>query len=145
LRLRLRLRLREIDMEKDDFRNMHVWQSAFNLIIEIYRITKEFPSDEKFGMVSDMRRSVNSIAHNIAEGYGRYELKDKNRFYKISRGSCYELISQAMVSHAMGYLNDKEVCDNVIKKSKEIVKELNSIMKTLELNTNTQPKSKPEP
>lgn len=130
-------------MGKGDFRNMHVWQSAFNLIIEIYKVTKDFPSNEKFGLVSDMRRSANSIAHNIAEGYGRYEPKDKNRFYKISRGSCYELISQALVSEALGYIADKEVCENVIKKSEEIVKELNSIMKTLEASLNLKPSSQP--
>ncbi|MBM4175108.1 MAG: four helix bundle protein [Ignavibacteria bacterium] len=121
-------------MENDDFRKMHVWQSAFDLIIEIYRITKDFPSDEKFGIVSDMRRAANSIAHNIAEGYGRYEPKDKNRFYKISRGSCYELISQALVSKELDYISDKKVCESLIKMSKEIIKELNSIMKTLDSN-----------
>ena len=74
-------------MAFDDFTKMHVWQMAFQLLIKIYEITKKFPSEEKFGLVSDMRRAANSIVHNIAEGFGRYEPRDKTRFYKISRGS----------------------------------------------------------
>lgn len=85
-RLRPRLRGRFI-MAFDDFTKMHVWQMAFQLLIKIYEITKKFPSEEKFGLVSDMRRAANSIVHNIAEGFGRYEPRDKTRFYKISRGS----------------------------------------------------------
>jgi four helix bundle protein len=85
-------------MSFGDFRDMSVWQLAFRLLIRIYKITKDFPVEEKFGLVSDMRRAANSITHNIAEGYGRYEPRDKSRFYKISRGSCYELISQLLVS-----------------------------------------------
>ena len=71
----------------EDFTQMPVWQLAFKLLVKIYEITKEFPAGERFGLVSDMRRSANSIVHNIAEGFGRYEARDKTRFYKISRGS----------------------------------------------------------
>ena len=70
----------------EDFTQMPVWQLAFKLLVKIYEITKEFPAGERFGLVSDMRRSANSIVHNIAEGFGRYEARDKTRFYKISRG-----------------------------------------------------------
>jgi len=63
-------------------------------MIQVYKVTQRFPKKEKFGMVSDMRRAANSAIHNISEGFGRYEKLDKTRFYKISRGSCYELISQ---------------------------------------------------
>jgi four helix bundle protein len=76
---------------------MPVWQEGFNLLLEIYRVSKGFPADERFGLTADIRRSANSIVHNIAEGFGRYESKDKTRFYKISRGSAYELISQILV------------------------------------------------
>ena len=85
---------------------MPVWQSAFNLTLEIYKVTKDFPSDERFGLISDMRRAANSVAHNIAEGFGRFEAKDKTRFYKIARGSAFELMSQLMVSHGLKYLNE---------------------------------------
>ena len=57
---------------------MPVWQKALNLGLLVYEITKDFPDDEKFGLISDMKRAVNSITHNIAEGFGRYEPKDKD-------------------------------------------------------------------
>ena len=79
-----------------DFSEMPVWQKAFDLVMEIYKITKTFPTEEKYGLVSDMRRAANSITNNISEGFGRYEKLDKTRFYKISRGSCYELINQSL-------------------------------------------------
>ena len=119
-------------MSSDDFRKMHVWELAFKLLLQVYQITKNFPSNEKFCLVSDMRRAANSITHNIAEGYGRYEAKDKTRFYKISRGSGYELISQILVSEALKYINDSSVIDELININKEIIKELNKIIKSLE-------------
>jgi len=116
----------------EDFTQMSVWQLAFKLLTRIYKITQEFPSEEKFGLVSDMRRAANSIVHNIAEGFGRYEARDKTRFYKISRGSSYELISQVLVSYELEYLKDKSVVDGLIETCKNIIKELNSVIKTLE-------------
>ena len=77
-------------------------------MIQVYKVTQRFPKKEKFGMVSDMMRAVNSAIHNISEGFGRYEKLDKTRFYKISRGSCYELISQLLTSHAIGYIVEDE-------------------------------------
>ena len=53
-------------MKYDNFTQMPVWQKAFQLMLKIYQITKKFPSDERFGLISDMRRSANSIVHNIA-------------------------------------------------------------------------------
>ncbi len=84
-----------------DFTSMSVWQKAFKLLLEVYKVTKRFPDDERLGMISDMRRAGNSVLHNIAEGYGRFENKDKSRFYKISRGSAYELISQTFASYTL--------------------------------------------
>ena len=93
-----------------DFTSMSVWQKAHDLLLEIYRLTDKFPDSEKFGMVSDMRRAANSVLHNISEGFGRFENKDKSRFYKISRGSAYELVSQSIASCSLLYIkvNDKE-------------------------------------
>lgn len=74
-------------------------------------------------MTSDMRRAANSVPHNIAEEYGRFEKRDKSRFYKISRGSTYELISQSITSASIGYLKDVDK-ENLVLKSKEIIDEL---------------------
>ena len=64
---------------------MSVWQKAFALLRDIYKIARTFPLDEKYALTDDLRRSANSVVHNVAEGYGRFEPKDKTRFYKISR------------------------------------------------------------
>jgi len=111
---------------------MHVWQLAFELLLKVYKTTKLFPSEEKYGMIADIHRSANSVTHNIAEGYGRYEPKDKTRFYKISRGSCYELISQCLASFSLGFIKDEPISNELIDLSKKIIDELDSIIKTIE-------------
>ena len=114
-----------------DFTAMPVWQKALKLLLEVYRGTKNFPDSEKFGMTSDMRRAANSILHNIPEGYGRFENKDKTRFYKISRGSCYELISQSIASFELRYLCQEDQ-DLIIISAKDIIDELDKIIKSVE-------------
>ncbi|HRV96117.1 MAG TPA: four helix bundle protein [Anaerolineae bacterium] len=118
-------------MSYEDFTKMPVWQTGFQLVLDIYKMTKTFPADERFGLTSDTRRSANSIVHNIAEGFGRYDAKDKTRFYKISRGSVYELMSQILVSHGLTYINAK-TRDNLMVRCKKIIGELNAIIRTLE-------------
>ena len=119
-------------MAYKDFTEMPVWKAAFDPLLEIYKITKVFPADERFGLISDMRRSANSIVHNIAEGFGRFEARDKTRFYKISRGSAYELMSQIMVSHALAYIKEEKIKEALLNDCKKIISNLNSMIKTLE-------------
>jgi four helix bundle protein len=111
---------------------MSVWKKSIELLLKIYELTKNFPSDERFGLISDMRRAVNSISHNFAEGFGRYEPRDKTRFYKISRGSGYELMSQSFASFKIGYIKDKIVLDELILATTEIVNELTALIISLE-------------
>lgn len=131
-------------MNFDDFTKMHVWQLAFELLLKIYKVTSNFPKEEKFGLVSDMRRAANSITHNIAEGFGRFESKDKTRFYKISRGSCFELSSQVLVSFALKQLNTESDKEELLELIKNIIKELNSLIKRIE-SPIPQPQPKPQP
>ncbi len=120
-------------MSYKDFTQMSVWQKGFKAVVEIYKITKQFPSDERFGMISDMRRAANSVTHNIAEGFGRFEARDKTRFYKISRGSAYELISQILVSVKLNYVND--IASELIDNFKTIINELDALIISLEKRT----------
>lgn len=122
-------------MDFDDFRNMSVWQKSAEIVVRVYEITKSFPAEEKFGLVSDMRRAANSISHNIAEGYGRFEVKDKTRFYKISRGSAFELMSQCFISEMLKYMTSEETKD-IVTRCKDVIKELNSLIKSLEKTIN---------
>ena len=120
-------------MAYKDFTQMSVWQKSFKLMIQAYKVTQIFPKEEKFGMVSGMRRAANSAVHNISEGFGRYEKLDKTRFYKISRGSCYELISQLLASHALDYVAKNE-SNSLIEGCKEVINELDSLIKSIEGN-----------
>ena len=119
------------DKKFNDFRDMPVWQKAFALLIDIYKIIKQFPADERFALTDDLKRAANSVVHNLAEGYGRYEARDKTRFYKISRGSAFESMSQILVAESQNYLNTK-TAENLILRYKEVIEELNSLIYSLE-------------
>lgn len=119
-------------MKFEDFTHMTVWQKAFKLVLQIYELTTDFPPVEKFGLISDMRRAANSITHNIAEGFGRYEPKYKTRFYKISLGSSYELLSQLYVSEKLTIIKSEGQAKKLRDNCKEIISELNSLIKTVE-------------
>ena len=69
-------------MRYENFTQMPVWKKAFELMLKIYPITQNFPQDERFGLISDMRRSANSSVHNIAEGFGRFYPKEKSQLRK---------------------------------------------------------------
>ena len=118
-------------MSYKDFTAMPVWQHALEMLIHLYDITKKFPKEEIYGMTADMRRSGNSVTHNLAEGFGRYENKDKSRFYKISRGSAYEIISQTLTSHALHFLSMEEK-DELFHGYKEIINEEDRLIKSVE-------------
>jgi four helix bundle protein len=119
-------------MEYPDFTNMSVWKKSIELLMKIYEITKSFAPDERFGLISDMRRAVNSISHNFAEGFGRFEPRDKTRFYKISRGSGYELMSQSFASFKLGFISDRTTLDEIIVSTTEIANELTALIISLE-------------
>lgn len=119
------------DKKFNDFRDMPVWQKAFVLLIEIYKHIKLFPPDERFALTDDLKRAANSVVHNLAEGYGRFEPKDKTRFYKIARGSAYESMSQILVAESQNYLSS-ETSDNLIIRYKEVIEELNALIFSLE-------------
>ena len=114
-------------MAYKDFTEMPVWQKAFSLLLNIYEVTKTYPTEEKYGLVSDMRRAANSVTNNISEGFGRYERLDKTRFYKISRGSCYELINQSMASQALGFLSDNDK-NGLIDGCRDVISGLDSML-----------------
>jgi four helix bundle protein len=116
-------------MEKvfNDFRDMSVWQKAFALLKDVYSIIKKFPPDERYALTDDLKRSANSVCHNIAEGYGRFESKDKSRFYKIARGSSYEAMSQLLVAESQSYISI-HTCTDMINRYKIVVDELNALI-----------------
>lgn len=88
-------------------KDLIVWQKSMQLVVLIYKITKSFPKDELFGLVSQMRRAVVSIPSNIAEGHGRCSDKELVRFLFISLGSSSELETQLIISKNLDLMNDE--------------------------------------
>jgi len=91
--------------EIKNFKDLNAWQESRKLVLLIYGITKIFPPEEKFGLVSQMRRAIISISSNIAEGFSRGTIKDKVQFYLISKGSNTELENQLIVSLDLKYID----------------------------------------
>lgn len=87
-----------------DFRDLLVWKQADKLSVVVYGVTAEFPNNEQYGIVSQMRRAAVSVASNIAEGFGRASLKEKDQFFAIAHGSLYELESQVEISKDIKYI-----------------------------------------
>lgn len=91
------------------FEKLDVWQEARKLTTDIYKLTEKFPEKEKFGLTNQIRRSVVSIAANIAEGATRFSAKEQAYFSSISYGSLIELMSHLIVSLDLGYVTQEEL------------------------------------
>ena len=91
-----------------DFRKIQAWQKAHEMTLNIYKITATFPQDERFGLVSQIRRAMASIPTNIAEGAGRETQKDFARFIHIAIGSASEVEYLLLLSNELGYLSKEK-------------------------------------
>lgn len=118
------------------FKDLDAWKEGHVLVLQIYRLTRKFPKDELFALVSQMRRAAVSITSNIAEGFGRGSMKEKIQFYTIAHGSVTELQNQLLVSRDVGYISSDQfavteeqstrvhkILTGLIKKSREWLKE----------------------
>lgn len=94
---------------KHNFKNLNIWKLSRELVKEIYLITKQFPNEEKFGLISQIRRCVISIPSNIAEGCGRGTDKQLAHFLDISIGSSCELESHLYLCFDLNYLNKSDL------------------------------------
>jgi four helix bundle protein len=90
------------------FQNVIAWQKAHAFVLQVYRVTRSFPEDEKFGLVSQFRRAAVSIEANIAEGYKKLSKADKLRFMNISQGSQEECRDYIILSRDLGYISQEE-------------------------------------
>ena len=97
------------------FKELIVWQKSYRLVLEIYRITKDFPKTETFGLSQQMRRAAVSIPSNIAEGYGRKHKTEYHRFLSIAYGSLSELETQYLLSIDLGYIKHNECIDILLR------------------------------
>jgi four helix bundle protein len=101
------------------FRHLIVWKESRELTLLIYRITKQFPDNERYGMTSQLRRASSSVVANIAEGNERSSKKDALRFFEIAKGSLIEVDCFIDLASKLQYLSneDKIDCINQINKT----------------------------
>ena len=111
------------------YKDLEVWKEAISLTTEIYNITKTFPDDEKYGLVSQMRRAVVAIPSNIAEGSSRYSDKDTIRFIDIAIASLAELDTQIIISQNLKYLKQDNDLNNKISKLFALLRGFQKYMK----------------
>ncbi len=112
-----------------DYKKYRVWQLACGLVPDIYELTERLPGTERFGLASQMRRSVVSISSNIAEGAGRGTDTDFARFLAIANGSTNELESQLRVLQALGMVQARKterVLDRIDHVRRQLIKLINA-------------------
>lgn len=100
-------------------KKLAVWEKSISLIKEIYLITKNFPREEQFGIINQLRRASVSITSNIAEGASRTSKLERKRFYQIARSSLVEIDTQLEISKRINYINIDE-CKLVNKLMNEV-------------------------
>lgn len=93
---------------QNSFRQLVVWQKGKELTLLVYKITKEFPVEERFAMVSQMRRAAYSFLANIAEGNSKKSYKDRCNFFNIAQGSLTELDCFAEIAYELKYISDQD-------------------------------------
>jgi len=117
------------------FTDLDAWKEGHKLVLDIYRITKEFPHEEQFGLTIQLRRAGVSFTSNIAEGFSRNSYKEKLQFYSMALGSLTEIQNQLLVAKDIGYITKEEfnqianqtvkvnkITNGLIKKSKSIIR-----------------------
>lgn len=90
------------------YRDLIVWQKAHELVLKIYKYTKDFPPEEKYGLTDDMRRAARSVPTNMVEGYKRKGYKDALNFFNRSDASLRELEYHTLLSYNFGYLTKEK-------------------------------------
>ena len=91
-----------------NYRDLIVWQRAHEFVLNVYRFTNSFPTDERFGLTSQLRRAAVSVPSNLVEGCGRGTDADLCRFCDIAMGSANEAEYQTLLATELGYLSDEQ-------------------------------------
>ena len=95
---------------------MEVWKNSHAFVLDVYRLTATFPADERFGMITQFRRAAVSIPANIAEGFRKYTVADKARFFNTAEGSLEECRYYCILAQDLGYgdtINLREALDGI--------------------------------
>jgi four helix bundle protein len=113
------------------YRDLEVWKRAMDLAVATYEATRSFPAEKRFGLTSQVRRSVASVAANIAEGYGRQSKQSYLNFLKIAQGSLKETETHLILASRVGLLDTKSL-SALLDASEEIGRMLRGLILKLE-------------
>jgi four helix bundle protein len=113
-----------------NYKDLKVWQKSIDFVLEIYKITAKFPNEEKFGLISQMRRAAVSVASNIAEGSTSRSKNDFGRFIGISKGSLAELETQLLISFKLGFITE-DIYKEIINYSELLSRMLSGLKQSL--------------
>lgn len=91
-----------------NYKDLNVWRKAHELVLLIYKLTKKFPREEQFNLISQMRRAGTSIPTNIAEGCGKYTQRDFANYLQTAQGSSQEIEYLSFLSYELGYLKEDD-------------------------------------
>ena len=112
------------------YRDLDIWKTSIQLVKDVYKLTEQFPKQEMYGLVSQMRRAGISITSNVAEGFRRYHNKEYKQFLFVSLGSCAELETQATIAKELEYISeDKESA--LLEKLDHISRMISNLLKKL--------------
>ena len=103
------------------YKNLEIYREAIELVTDIYKVTEDFPQNEQYGMVSQMRRCAVSIPSNIAEGCGRYSDKETVKFLSIAAGSIEELDTQLEIALRLNFIDDISSLSEKLQKVKALI------------------------
>ena len=115
------------------FYDLNIWKKGHSLLMEIYKITVEFPKEEKYGLSRQIRNSANSVIANIAEAHGRYYFADRTRILYTSRGECEETRSHLRVALGLKYI-DKKIFNYLDQEYEGLSKGISSYIRSLKEN-----------
>jgi four helix bundle protein len=102
-------------LKTKSFKDLIVWQKAYRLVLEVYKITKTFPRSETYELTQQIRRAAISLPSNIAEGYGRKHKAEYQQFLSIAYASLLELETQYLLSLDLNYIDKNDIIENLIK------------------------------
>lgn len=113
-----------------NFKDLLVWHKAVDLVVMIYKVVEDFPTKERFNLVSQMQRAATSIPSNISEGCGRNTNPLFKQFLSVALGSSYELETQIYISNKLGYLREADF-NQLLNKTTEVQKMINGLNSSL--------------
>jgi four helix bundle protein len=110
------------------YRDLKIWQAAMEMVRDVYRLTREFPREETYGLTIQLRRAAVSIPSNIAEGKGRSSDKELLHFLSNAKGSLFEVETQVMIAESLGYLTHSQG-EGLLSQTAQLGRLLNGLMK----------------